>query len=463
MGSLTIAHLVGACATLLLMFVLGVLSGRKVKGASDFDTGGGKAGAIMVAGTIIGTLVGGSSTIGTAELAFNFGFSAWWFTLGGAIGCFILAIGFVGPLRDCGCTTIQQLIQRHFGPTAGLITSVLATLGLGLNIVSQLLSANLLLSSMFGLNALVCTAISVITMACYVVFGGVNGTGLLGVIKSVLLYISVLVGGGLAIVLSGGLGSIQASLPHEQYFNLFARGIGPDLGAGVSVILGVVSTQTYVQALLSGRNRAASRRGALLSALLIPPIGVGSIFIGYYMRISFPDMAAGEAFPRFVMENLSPVLGGVVLATLFIAVVGTGAGLALGLSTVITNNIYRRFAQNTDSRRTLRFSRAVILVTLSIAALFTTGNLKSAILTWGFLSMGLRAVVLLGPMCAALFFPQRADRRFVTASSVVGIVILLASKFSSLPGDCLFWGMGGSILTILLGCLVQSKKNNLLH
>ncbi|MFR7893951.1 MAG: sodium:solute symporter family transporter [Dysosmobacter sp.] len=279
-------------------------------------------------------------------------------------------------------------MQKHFSPTAGLITSVLATLGLGLNIVSQLLSANVLLSSMFGLNTLTCTAISVVTMACYVIFGGVNSTGLLGIVKSVLLYIAVLG------VRRRGFGALRrhrqhpAVLPHDQYFNLFARGVGKDLGAGVSVILGVISTQTYVQALLAGRDSASSRRGALLSALLIPPIGVGGILIGYYMRISFPAMAAGEAFPRFVIQNIPPVLSGVVLATLFIAVVGTGAGLALGLSTVITNNIYKRFAKHTDSRSSLRFSRAVILITLLIAAVFTTGNLKSAILTWGFLSMG---------------------------------------------------------------------------
>lgn len=324
MEGITLVHLISASATLILMIGLGIYSGRKVSGAADFDTGGGRAGAIMVAGTIIGTLVGGSSTIGTAELAFNFGFSAWWFTLGAAIGCLILAVFFVVPLRNCGCATIQQLIQKHFSPTAGLITSVLATLGLGLNIVSQLLSANVLLSSMFGLNTLTCTAISVVTMACYVIFGGVNSTGLLGIVKSVLLYIAVLVCGGAALVLSGGIGSIQAVLPHDQYFNLFARGVGKDLGAGVSVILGVISTQTYVQALLAGRDSASSRRGALLSALLIPPIGVGGILIGYYMRISFPAMAAGEAFPRFVIQNIPPVLSGVVLATLFIAVVGTG-------------------------------------------------------------------------------------------------------------------------------------------
>ncbi|MFR7893950.1 MAG: hypothetical protein ACLU38_07580 [Dysosmobacter sp.] len=71
MEGITLVHLISASATLILMIGLGICSGRKVSGAADFDTGGGRAGAIMVAGTIIGTLVGGSSTIGTAELAFQ--------------------------------------------------------------------------------------------------------------------------------------------------------------------------------------------------------------------------------------------------------------------------------------------------------------------------------------------------------------------------------------------------------
>ena len=43
----------------------------------------------------MGTLVGGASTIGTAQLAYSFGFSAWWFTLGAGLGCVMLAAFYV--------------------------------------------------------------------------------------------------------------------------------------------------------------------------------------------------------------------------------------------------------------------------------------------------------------------------------------------------------------------------------
>jgi SSS family solute:Na+ symporter len=462
MGVLTTIHILGAVITLILIVGLGVYSGKKVKNASDFDTGGKSAGPVMVAGTIIGTLVGGSSTIGTAQLAFDYGLSAWWFTLGAALGCLLLAVKFITPLMDSDCGTIQQLIQKEFGTAAGLVTSILATIGFVLNIVSQLLAANALLTTMLGFNSMFCTVISVIIMACYVVFGGVKGTGLLGVVKSVLLYVAVIIGGFLALKLSGGLETVYKTLPHEQYFNLFARGFNTDLGAGISVILGVISTQTYVQAIINGKSHGASRRGALLSALLIPPIGLGSIFIGYYMRINFATIQASQAFPRFVIENMNPFLGGIVLATLFIAVVGTGSGMALGLGTIITNDIYKTFInKNADGKKTLFFSRMIIVITLILAAIFTNGNLKSAILTWGFMSMGLRAVVLLAPMCAALFFPGKVNRVWTIASSIAGILAMLAGKSIGFPGDSLFLGMAVSIGMVATGALAESKKNPL--
>ena len=70
-----------------LILTVGLLSGRRVKDSSDFLSGSGKAGTFLVAGAIMGSLVGSQSTMGTAQLSFQFGFSGWWFTLGCCFGC----------------------------------------------------------------------------------------------------------------------------------------------------------------------------------------------------------------------------------------------------------------------------------------------------------------------------------------------------------------------------------------
>ena len=107
--ALSTIHIVSIVLTLLIIMSLGVFSGRRVKNAADFNTGGKSASALLVAGIITGTLIGGSSTIGTAELGFNFGLSAWWFTLGASLGCLLLALIYARPVRRSDCTTIQQI------------------------------------------------------------------------------------------------------------------------------------------------------------------------------------------------------------------------------------------------------------------------------------------------------------------------------------------------------------------
>lgn len=457
--ALSTTHIISIVLTLLIIMSLGVLSGRKVKNAADFNTGGKSAGALLVAGIITGTLIGGSSTIGTAELGFNYGLSAWWFTLGASLGCLLLALIYARPVRRSECTTIQEIISTEYGKTAGLVTSILTAIGIVLNIVAQILAANALLGSMFGMNPFWCSAISVIIMVCYVLFGGIKGSGLLGLVKLGLLYMATVACGLLAIKMHGGLAEFYASLPKVQYMNMFARGFGTDFGVGLNVALGVISTQTYIQAVLVGRSNHEAVKGCLFAATLTPPIGFFSLFVGMYMHIYFPEIAAAEAFPSFILHFLPAPLAGIALATLLIVVVGTGSGMALGCGTIISNDIYKNFInRNADGKQLLLVSRLIILLTLVLSAAFTLGNLGSAILSWGSMSMGLRAVVLLAPMTTALFLPGKIHPTAAISSSVIGVLVMLLGRGLPLPFDTLFLGLLASIIILLADFLLGKKR-----
>ena len=106
-----LSTLIGVLGTVGLILGLSVYSGTRMKGGAQ------KNGAAVTAGLIMGTLVGGSSTVGTAQLAYNYGMSAWWFTLGGGISCLILALCFAGPLRHNGGRTLIGMIEKEFGGT----------------------------------------------------------------------------------------------------------------------------------------------------------------------------------------------------------------------------------------------------------------------------------------------------------------------------------------------------------
>ena len=71
--------ILGLFLSLLFFVCAAVLAGRRPHKSEKLSAG-------LVTGLILGTFIGGSCTVGTAQLAFRLGLSAWWFSLGGAVG-----------------------------------------------------------------------------------------------------------------------------------------------------------------------------------------------------------------------------------------------------------------------------------------------------------------------------------------------------------------------------------------
>jgi SSS family solute:Na+ symporter len=452
-------HYIGAALVLAIITLIGYLSGRKVKSAEDFSVGGRSAGAGVVVGSIIGTLVGGASTIGTAELAFSYGFSAWWFTLGGGVGVLVMAIVYAKPLYESGIHTLPQIFAREYGGVCSTAATLLTSMGSFLSIVSQVFSGIALITAVSSLSVGAATLLTVALMMIYVVFGGVWGAGYVGMVKTVLLCAALTGCGILTLAMLGGLPAFTQSLPRDMYFNLLARGAAADLGAGLSLVLGVLTTQSYIQSVISARSLRESRKGLFISALIMPVVGIGGIFVGMFMRLTAPSIKPSTALPVFIMEQLPPVLGGAVLATLLVALVGTGAGVALGLSSMLYSDIYKKYLNKTvDETRGLFVSRVIIICILAVAALFSLGNMGTLILSWSFLSMGLRGAVAFLPMCAALFCKGRLHKSYALASMISGPLLVVAGKLL-LPFsiDPLFYGVAGAAVIILVG-LARGKK-----
>ena len=460
---MTLLHYIGAALVLILITGVGIYSGKHVSSVDDFSSGGRQAGVGIVAGSIIGTLVGGSSTIGTAQLAFTYGFSAWWFTLGGGIACLILAISFVKPLYNSSITTLPQVFSREYGQKSSTVSTVLMSIGSLFSIIAQLLAGMALITSVSSIGSLPATILIVLLMLFYVIFGGVWGAGLVGIAKTILLYGTVIICGVLALRLGGGISAFTSALPHAKYFNLLARGTFVDLGAGISLILGVITTQSYIQAIISAKSIKLSKAGALLSACLIPIIGIAGIFVGMYMKLNSPDLNPAKALPTFIMQNTPPIVAGIIMATLLVALVGTGAGLALGVSSMLCNDIYKvYFNKNASDKTLLNTTRIIIAVLLLTASLFTFGNMGGLILGWSFMSMGLRGAVAFAPLCCALFLPGRIAKKFALYAMISGPFFVLIGKFI-LPKyiDPLFLGVGISILFMFVGYLANTKKDTL--
>ena len=459
MSLLSAGHIGGILATLALVSAVGLYAGSKVKSAADFSTGGRSVSAPVVAGTIMGTLVGGASTIGTAQLAFQYGFAAWWFTLGAGIACAILGIGMVRPMWESKVETLPQYLVKTYGTAMGPISSIFTSIGMFFSMIAQVLSFCALVTTIFPMDPILAAIFGILLVLAYVLFGGVWGTGLTGIVKLLLLYVAMLSCGGVAYGLAGGVTGLSNSFPPYPWFSLFGRGFSQDAAAGFSLIVGVLSTQIYFQALLSARSTREARKSAFVSALLIPPIGIGGILVGLFMRANFPQTVSSEVLPLFVLKFLPPVLAGVVLATLLISVVGTWAGVTLGISTMLTKDLYQRFLRpQASSQEALLLQRSVIVGLCLAALVFVSGNAGSLILSWSFMAMGLRGCTVLFPLLGAMFFPDRVTPQAGVAAALLGPLVNVAWKFLFPSGlDPLYPGLLVSLL-VLAGVSLLAPK-----
>ena len=503
---ITPVHIIGILLTVGLLLTVSILSGRKVKDEKSFTTGG-RSGSWMVCGAILGTLVGGQSTIGTAQLAFSFGISALWFTFGAALGALVLALFYARSLRESDCTTLLQIVSRQYGRRAETVGSLLFLIGIFISIMSQVLSSSAMVTSLFHIPLTWAAVISAALIMFFVLFGGIRSAGMGGIIKLVLLYVTSLAAGAMVLHLGKGMTGLMQSIEslyadpvvaglnditdaesiHRRYGNIVARGPLKDIGGCLSLMLGVVTTQTYAQGIWSAASTAKARRGAIYCACLIPIIGAACTLVGMYMRghyVTAAELAALQAaghqlpsgigviesslqaFPDFVLNHLPAWIGGIALGAMLINIMGSGSGLTLGAATILVRDVVNNLRQLRLSRQfgrrlpramivtgssALVQTRLAIVAILTLAVVIALSVRGTFINDLGFLSLGLRAVALLFPLSFALFLPGRFRANRVVPAMVAGTAVMLLAKFLSLPADPIYYGLAVNALIILSG------------
>ena len=475
--------IIGLVIAIAAIVGLAIGTGMKKKASS------GKIGFGVAAGLIMGTLVGGTSTVGTAQLAFNYGMTAWWFTLGGGLGCLVLALIYVKPLRRQNSPTLVGMVRDEYGSGVGMAATVLNSVGTFIKILSQLVAASSVVLVIWPKLGDVWTIIiSAVFMVLYVVFGGTKGAGIVGILKTVLLYLTMVICGIIVLKFCGGVSGFTSTVNglviqskdgaviDRNLWSLFGRGFWTDFGSCLSLILGVLTTQTYAQAILNARSDRDARIGALISTILIPIIGVFGILVGLYMRsVVDPATAAASssilaktALTSFIIDysGIPSVLGGIMLGALFIASVGTGAGLALGIATVVNRDLLNK-GKAGDAKKFDSVNKILIVIVLAVAGVLTCVLPNDTIQDYAFLSMALRGCTVFAPLCFLIWAKDKVSSKFAMISVVAGSIVALIYGVLKLNGTitfplaAVFPGIVVGLVVMFIGLAVGKDKHKL--
>ena len=449
---LSSAHLIIIALTLFFVIGGGIYAARSVRSAEGYSLGGRSAGVPLVAGSIAGTVVGGGATVGTAQLAYTMGLSAWWFTLGSGIAFILMGFFYAGRLRATGLETIPQYLQRNYGSRAAEAAGLISSVGILFSVVASCLPGIQIISAILHTSTSASAGILIALVASYVFFGGMKSAGVGGMLKMLVIWLSLFVAGVSAFRELSALPGLQQAMPPEYWWNMFNIGVGGGFSKLFSMIVGVVCTQTYIQCFFSASSPRTAAAGAFAAAAIVIPVGLPSIAIGMYMHVANPDVIPVLVLPVYLLQHQPVWLAGIALGGIMLSLVGSIGGLALGIGTMLTRDIISRVTNLGNGRKLLYTLRFVVLLVMAAACLVAIVNLDSQVLFWNFLSMSMRGCGVFLPLTLAIFSPRSIAKKWAVASIVVSTVVPVALGLAvPLPVDPLYIGLAISGMMMMAG------------
>ena len=94
---------------------------------------------------------------------------------------------------------------------------------------------------------------------------------------------------------------------------MIGRGVPQAFASLGSLIVGMICTQTYIQAIYSASDTRVAVTGTLTAAAFAIPIGLPSVAIGMYMHAAHPDIGPILALPMYLLLYVPQWLGGIGL------------------------------------------------------------------------------------------------------------------------------------------------------
>jgi solute:Na+ symporter, SSS family len=402
----------------LLVLSVGLCSFFRVKTSSDYYIAGKKAGLMMVSGSLLATILGGSAILGTLELSQKTGWPAIWFLFCASFGLFALA-PLARYVSRYAKYTLPELLGYFFGKNAQFIASIIIPIAwLGI-IAAQIIAAGKIVSGLEIIDYYWSAIISGTIFILYTLLGGQ-----VSILKTDLLQ-SLFIIAGLATLtiftvnsdFNSGMPSFSAGALFNESFDWL------DL-----IILIMTYSVTFVvgpdiySRIFCARNEKIATRSIIIVALALIPVSVILVYLGIYSGYS------GETeIVRFASGILPGWFYGLFLAALLSGVMSSADTTLLTSSLILSELIDK----NLESNRSLAITR-LLIVTFGILSilisLYVTSILQSLLLALTFFS---GAFVL--PMLAGLLNIPVVRQQLMFAI-ITGGLIALAGKIINLQG-----------------------------
>ncbi|MDA3886322.1 MAG: sodium:solute symporter family protein [Candidatus Delongbacteria bacterium] len=443
------------------------------RSTSDFLVAGRNLGVVVCAVVVAAEWLGGMSTIGVSEQAFNTGtLRPILYNIATALGMVIIGFTVASHYRKKDVHTVSEMLKFLFGDNVRTVSAISFLLAYITLAYVQLQTCAGLFGPLLGLDWITSVIISSVIITIYTYIGGMHALAITGVIHVVVMFLGIGIATFIGMDKVGGFEALQTSLmatgAPENFYNPFSGGMSKAFSLLLGGILGGMAGQASIQPIFAAKNAITAKRAAIVSSMIIAPFGIMVAFLGLIAKTGVFFEISSITNPKMVLSTLlttpefiHPVLGGIALAGVLAAILSTVGPVNFAIVTIATKDIYQGIIhKKVDDKKLLKTAKRMVLlvnvVTIPLAIFIHGAILEAAYVSYAIRAIG-AIVIILGIY----------KRNWITSSGVVLafiggtitiFVCILANKMGWFSVDKTYGAVISAIVFILIGNLWEKFR-----
>jgi SSS family solute:Na+ symporter len=373
-------HIAIVIVYLAAVMAIGVLSRKKTWALEEYLVAGRKGSLLLITGSLLATIIGGSATIGVSGLGGTRGLTGAWWLLSGSVGLLVLWWFFAERVRKFGLFTLPSLIEKQYNSQVALAASILIVIA-WLGVISgQIIAAGTVMSALGG-NRLFWMSIFTAIFIAYTVLGGQYAVIRTDILQLCLILLGIII--SVIAVLSevGGISGLRNSLGADYFAFPVNSHFGVTDVFSSLLIIGltyVVGPDIYSR-LFSARDGRTAKLSALIAAIVLIPLAFAIVFIGMGASALLPQVSSAEQlYPALVTSVFPPLVGGIVIAALLSAIMSSADTTLLSASTIFSVDIAARIKNPLSEKSAMQVTRWAIVI-LGLCSLALAMRLQGVI------------------------------------------------------------------------------------
>ena len=257
----------------IVIVAIGFIAARFAKTKEDYLVAGRRLSFPLFFGCMAALTLGGGSTIGSAQLGYEFGLGGIWLNL--SIGLGLVAAGFLvtSKLSKLRALSVNEVVESSYGPIARVFSSALTLIyTLTLSVV-QVISIGTIINGVTGIDATLSMLVGGGIVILYTFVGGMWSVTMTDIVQFVVKTVGILILAPIfCISAAGGWDALVSKVP-ETYLSgcvfvplvasfvlkrfspkagLYALGASTVAVTGCFVVVGTASSVPIVAGMASG-------------------------------------------------------------------------------------------------------------------------------------------------------------------------------------------------------------------